>query len=100
MSLENLDYTDKFYSLFKCNRGLVNQALLTLGDYSLKTVWRYQIGSAKIEATWKTLFHTNKDNVKKIHAILIALLDKADSFTDDVLKGIINEYLSSVTAFD
>lgn len=100
VSLENLDYTGKFYSLFKCNRGLVNQVLLTLGDYSLKTVWRYQIGSAKIEATWKTLFHTNKDNVKKIHAILIALLDKADSFTDDVLKGIINEYLSSVTAFD
>lgn len=100
VGLNNLDYTDRFFSLFDCNKGLVNQALLTIGDYSLKVGWRYQVGSARIDATWKTLFHTNKDNVRKIHDILIALLDKAESFTDDILKGIIDEYLSKTIEFD
>ena len=100
IGLENLDYTDRFYSLFDCNRGLVNQALLTIGDYSLKIGWRYQIGSAKIETTWKTLFHTNKDNVKKIRNILVTLLAKAEVFTDDCLKSIIDEYLASATEYD
>lgn len=100
VGLNYLDYTGRFFSLFDCNKGLVNQALLTIGDYSLKVGWRYQIGSARKPETWKTLFHTNKDNVKKIHDILIALLDKAESFTDDVLKSIIDEYLSKTVEFD
>lgn len=93
-------YKDRFYSLFECDKGLVNQALLTIGDYSLKVGWRYQIGSAKIETTWKTLFHTNKDNVRKIHDILVLLLDKANVFTDDCLKRIIEEYLAMTTKYD
>lgn len=100
VGLDKLDYTNRFYSLFECDRGLVNRALLTIGDYSLKVGWRYQIGSANIDATWKTLFHTNKENVDKIHDILISLLDKAEEFTNDVLNGIIEDYLTKVTDLD
>lgn len=100
LGLTNLDYADRFFSLFDCNKGLVNQALLTIGDYSLKVGWRYQIGSANIETTWKTLFHTNKDNVKKIQDILIVLLEKAETFTDDILKEIVDEYIATTTEYD
>lgn len=100
LGLDNIDYTRRFYSLFDCDRGLVNRALLTIGDYSLKIGWRYQIGSAKIDATWKSLFHTNRENVGKIHDILAILLKKAEIFTNDILKAIIDEYLSSTTEYD
>ena len=97
---KNIDYTDRFYSLFDCNRGLVNRALLSIGDYSLKVNWRYQIGSAKIDTSWKALFHSNGDSIKKIHDILLRLLGKAETFTDDLLSKMIGEYLSSTTHFD
>ena len=97
---DNLDYTDRFYSLFHCDRGLVNRALLTIGDYSIKVNWRYQIGSAKNETSWKAIFHSNKDSIKGTQAILLQLLEKAEVFTDDVLRGVIDEYLAEVTHYD
>ena len=100
VGLENIDYTDRFYSLFHCNRGLINRALLTIGDYSLKVNWRYQIGSEKIDASWKALFHSNKDSVKKIHDVLLQLLSKAELFTDGSLSSLIDEYLAATTLFD
>ena len=100
VGLKYLHYTNRFYSLFKCNRGLVNRALLSIGDYSLKIGWRYQIGSARVDATWKTLFHTNKDNVKKIHDFLITLLSKTEEFTDENLLEIINEYIKTAEEYD
>lgn len=100
LGLDNLEYTDRFYSLFGCNRGLVNRILLTIGDYSLKIGWRYQLGSARIDTTWRTLFHTNKENVNKIHCILIDLLGESETFTDGMLKGFVDEYLASATKFD
>ncbi len=100
VGLDYIDYTDRFYSLFDCDRGLVNRALLSLGDYSLKIRWRYQIGSANIDTTWKALFHANKDNTKRIHDLLVVLLDKSEKFTDDILQGIIADYLSSNAQYD
>lgn len=97
---DNLDHTDKFYSLFHCDRGLVNRALLTIGDYSIKVNWRYQIGSAKIETSWKAIFHSNKDSIKKTQGILLQLLAKAEVFTDDVLRGIVDEYLVEAAHYD
>ena len=97
---DNLDHTDKFYSLFQCDRGLVNRALLTIGDYSIKVNWRYQIGSAKIETSWKAIFHSNKDSIKNTQGILLQLLAKAEVFTDDVLRGIVDEYLVEAAHYD
>ena len=100
LGLDHIDYTNRFYSLFDCNKGLVNMALLSIEDYSLKIGWRYQIGSERIDTTWKTLFHTNKDNINKIHDILYQLLKKADEFSDNILFNIVNEYLSSCQEYD
>ena len=75
-------------------------ALLSIEDYSLKIGWRYQIGSERIDTTWKTLFHTNKDNINKIHDILYQLLKKADKFSDNILFNIVNEYLLSCQEYD
>lgn len=97
---DNLDLTDKFYSLFHCDRGLVNRALLTIGDYSIKVNWRYQIGSAKIETSWKAIFHSNKDSIKNTQRVLLQLFAKAEVFTDDILRGIIDEYLGEATHYD
>lgn len=95
---DNLDYTDRFYSLFQCDRGLVNRALLTIGDYSIKVNWRYQIGSAK--TSWKAIFHSNKDSINGTQTILLQLLEKAEVFTDDVLRGVIDEYLAEAKHYD
>ena len=57
VGLDHLDYAEKFEELFKCNRGLVSQALLTVGDYSQAISRRkYQLGS-KIDSSWISLFH-------------------------------------------
>lgn len=100
VGLDYVDYTNRFYSLFDCNRAFVNQAMLAIGDYSLKVGWRYQIGSAKIDTTWKALFHTNKENIKKIHDILIELLSKAQMFTDELLYNNIETYLGNAKLYD
>ncbi len=97
---DNLNYTKRFHSLFRCDRGLVNRALLTIGDYSIKVNWRYQIGSAKKATSWKAIFHSNKDSIKNTQAILLQLLAKAEVFTDDILRDIIDEYLAEATHYD
>ncbi len=100
VGLDHIDYTDRFYSLFNCNKGLINLALLSIDDYSLKIGWRYQIGSERIDATWKTLFHTNKENISKIHDILYQLLNKTENFSDDILSDIAHRYISSCNEYN
>lgn len=100
VGLDNIDLTHRFYSLFECDRSLVNCALLAIGDYSLLVRWRYQIGSANIDTSWKALFHTNRDNVVKVRGILHELLMRADQFDNALLRGLIDQYLATTTHFD
>ena len=97
VGLDNIGYTNAFYSLFNCDWSLVNRALLSIGDYSIKVNWRYQIGSARNDTPWRAVFRANNANT---HKTLCALLDKKDSFTNDYLKTIIDDYLNTVTLFD
>ena len=99
IGLDNIDYTNAFYSLFNCDWSLVNRALLTIGDYSIKVNWRYQIGSARNDTPWRAIFRANKENAKA-HETLSTLLHKRDDFTDDYLRAIINDYLNTVTSYD
>jgi len=99
VGLDNIDYAPRFYSLFNCDWGLVNRALLTLGDFSLKVRWRYQIGSAKMDNPWKAIFRANSDNIK-IRETLCALLQKQDVFTNEYLNSLIDEYISTAEVFD
>jgi hypothetical protein len=99
VGLDNIEYTNAFYSLFNCDWSLVNRALLTIGDYSIKVNWRYQIGSARNDTPWRAIFRANKENAKA-HKTLCTLLHKHDDFTDDYLRTIINDYLNTATLYD
>ena len=95
VGLENLDYYDRFVSLFQCSWDKIDCALMTFGNYGQqeRNVWRYQFASKSMQLAWDELFHmsANKgfDNTK---AILIALLSSNISFDDSILDSIIANY--------
>lgn len=99
VGLDNVGLTDEFYSLFDCDKKLINRAMLTIGDYSLKVNWRYQIGSANM-IPWKTIFHTDSENIQKVKSILIDLIHRLDEKGNDSLIRIIDNYLNTVNQYD
>lgn len=98
IGLENVEYTNAFYSLFECDWSLVNRALLSIGDYSIKVNWRYQIGSARNDTPWRAIFRA-KDNTRA-HDTLITLLKMKDTFTNDYLTSVIDKYLNTTNIYD
>ena len=98
IGLENVERTNAFYSLYECDWSLVNRALLSIGDYSIKVNWRYQIGSARNDTPWRAIFHA-KDNTRA-HDTLITLLKMKDTFTNDYLTSIIDNYLNTTNTYD
>lgn len=95
--LEHVDWCDRFYSLFECDLILVTNALLSIGDYFEKDAWRYQIGTSNPRlalGVWRSLFSpTRLENGLCI--VLQDLLSRYDTFTNDVLKNIIHDYIQS-----
>lgn len=95
VGLENLDYYDRFVSLFQCSWDKIDCALMTFGNYGQqeRNVWRYQFASKSMQLAWDELFHmsANKgfDNTK---SILIALLASNATFDDSILDSIIANY--------
>ena len=98
IGLDNIEYTDAFYSLFECDWSLVNRCLLSIGDYSIKVNWRYQIGSARNDTPWRAIFRA-KDN-SRAHDTLITLLKMKDAFTNEYLTSIIDNYLNTTQIYD
>ncbi len=103
LGFENVGKVDKFYDLFngkEDRNSLIGRAMLTLCDYSQKLSWRYQIGT-RMDASWVEMFHTPSrpgfDNTK---SALNGLLDMADSFSNDSLKQMIDNYLETTVEFD
>ncbi len=97
VGLNNPDYFRRFESLFTCNWDLVDCALLTIDDYKQKerNGWRYQLGSYMEDGfAWKTLFHQNEtmSGFDKTKKVLSELLKLKDSFTDDYLKSLIDDF--------
>lgn len=96
--LEHVDWCDRFYSLFECDLALVNNALLSIGDYFEKDAWRYQIGTPNPRlalGVWRGLFSPTRLE-KGLCIVLQDLLSKHDTFTNDVLQSIIDDYIQSV----
>lgn len=95
VGLDNLDYYDRFVSLFKCSWDKIDCALMTFGNYGQqeRNNWRYQFASKSMQLAWDELFHmsANKgfDNTK---AILIALLESNSNFDNSILDSIISSY--------
>ncbi|MDY5964761.1 MAG: DUF262 domain-containing protein [Peptostreptococcus porci] len=95
VGLENLSYTKRFESLFKCSLDKVDCAMMAVGDYGqLERNERcYQYGSTK-KSAWNELFHKSAnsgfDNTK---AVLISLLATNEEFSNEILKKIADDYL-------
>ncbi|MBT9171846.1 MAG: hypothetical protein DDT21_00220 [Syntrophomonadaceae bacterium] len=97
VGLEHTDYFLRFQSLFSCNRDLVDCALMSIGNYGQKEKngWRYQLGSKKNMKAWRNLFHKSGNNgFERTKDVLVELLSRADSFTDELLSGILNTYIN------
>ena len=95
IGLENLTYTSRFESLFKCSLDRIDCALMAIGDYGQveRNKWRYQYGSTYQDA-WTALFHRSAnsgfENTKKI---LISLLATNEEFSNEILKKISDDFL-------
>ena len=97
VGLEHPDYFPRFQSLFSCKADLVDCALMSIGNYGQreKNGWRYQLGSKKNMKAWRNLFHkSSNDGFERTKDVLVQLLSCADSFTDELLSGIINTYIN------
>ena len=78
---------------------LVDCALMSIGDYGQKerkNNRRYQYGSKSLQIAWDALFHKGANYGFEITSeVLIKLLSKAELFTNDSLREIIDAYVKS-----
>lgn len=98
IGLANIQYANRFVSLFSCDRDLIDCALMSMGDYGQRerNKKRYQYASKGMQLAWDALFHKSaNDGFENTSNILIKLLESAESFTNDRLKEIINDFIGS-----
>ncbi|MBR1438723.1 MAG: hypothetical protein IJ587_09330, partial [Synergistaceae bacterium] len=97
----HVDYESRFASLFSCDWDLIDCALMATGNYGQRerNKWRWQYASRGMQIAWYELFHrsanTGFDNTK---AVLVELLSKAETFSNDSLKQIADEFTASCEA--
>lgn len=95
VGLENLVYTNRFESLFKCSLDKIDCAMMAIGDYGQveRNKWRYQYGST-FQYAWNELFHKSAnagfDNTKNI---LVSLLATNEEFSNEILQKIADDYM-------
>lgn len=98
IGLDHVDYADRFASLFSCKWDLVDCAMMSIGNYCQqeRNKWRYQFASKTMQKAWDKLFHKS-GNIKfeNTSAILLELLSKTESFTNEFLTQIINQFINS-----
>lgn len=95
VGLENLGYTERFKSLFKCSWDKINCAMMAIGDYGQqeRNKWRYQYGST-YQFAWNGLFHKSANSgFYNTKSVLISLLATNEEFSNEILKKIADEYL-------
>lgn len=96
IGIDNINYKNRFYSLFNCDWDKVDCALLAIGDYRQRNSnkWRYQLGSSTNPFAWQKLFHkSGNSGYENTKAVLLSLLSKSENFTDDLLNEISSNYL-------
>lgn len=97
IGLDHVDFARRFISLFTCNWDLIDQALMSIGDYGQRerNKWRYQYASKGMQLAWDALFHRSANSgFEHTREVLIALLQKTEMFTNAVLQEIANEFIS------
>lgn len=98
IGLDHLDYADRFASLFMCNWDKIDCALMATGDYGQqeRNRWRYQYGSKSIQLAWDELFHKSANSgFENTRDVLLSLLSRAETFTNEILQGIADEFIAS-----
>ena len=98
VGVENTDLFSRFTDLFQCSLDKVNCALMATSDYSQKEKRyqsQYQLGSSAELTSWRTLFHHgSNEGYDSTKAALAKLLETNQHFSDEILDGIISEYLT------
>lgn len=98
VGLANVDYANRFASLFSCEWDLIDCAMMSVADYGQveRNGWRHQYASSRMQIAWDELFHRSANSgFEKTSSTLVNLLSKSESFTNDVLRTIIGEFVSS-----
>lgn len=98
LGIDHVDYAERFYSLFTCDWDLIDRALMSIGDYGQRerNGWRYQYGSKIMQVAWDNLFHRSANNgFERTSKVLVELLSKAESFTNDSLRQIADQFVST-----
>ncbi len=98
VGLDHVEYSKRFASLFSCNWDMIDCALMSIGDYGQqeRNKWRYQYASKSLLFAWDELFHRSANiGFEHTREILISLLGKHESFTNEILKQIRDEFLAS-----
>ena len=98
IGIDHVDYADRFASLFTCDWDLIDCALMSVGDYGQRerNGWRYQYASSGMQGAWDQLFHRSANSgFERTRKVLVELLSRAESFTNDTLRQIADEFLVS-----
>ena len=98
VGLYHVDYADRFVSLFSCKLDLIDCAMMTIGNYSQqeRNKWRYQFASKGMQIAWDELFHKSGNiGFENTSAILTQLLSKAETFSNEFLMQLIEEFIQS-----
>lgn len=101
VGLDHVDYESRFASLFSCDWDLIDCAMMATGNYGQqeRNKWRWLYASSGMQIAWDELFHrganTGFENTK---AVLVELLSKAETFSNDSLKQIVDEFIASCEA--
>ncbi len=98
VGLDHVDYADRFASLFTCDLNLIDCALMSIGDYGQmeRNKWRYQYASSTQKLAWDELFHRSANSgFENTRGILLSLLSKSETFSNERLREIIDGFLAS-----
>lgn len=97
VGLDHITYTDRFYSLFSCKWDNIDCALMSISNYGQqeRNKWRYQVASKGMLYAWNELFHKSANaGFEQTSDILIQLLSTNETFTDNILRNIVDEFIS------
>lgn len=102
VGLDHPEHFRRFINLFnECGKDEIDCALLAIGNYMQreKNGWRYQLGSSSNllkypDTPWRELFHRRaSDGFVRTKECLGELLSSSETFTNDMLISIKDEYL-------
>lgn len=102
VGLDHPEHFARFAELFpaSCDAArlsLVGKALLAKGDYRQELGSRYLLGCSR-EQSWKELFHSGREKIKKTVPVLSALLSSDCPATDTALRSVVDDYLARCKA--